>query len=441
MNYLNHYLGAGVQKPKTENLDTKPLRENRVLKAKLQGTLIIILNQAAYMLTCSVEANKRIPRYLFRMWHPLSGGDPKLNSTKRIVPHAFRKDIKLKRTVYDMTMTEFVENTTAHLRNAKNILSEFSSWSASPRFALSYATMHRSSSFIAIIDTEEVQKNDNNGIFHVPALQQVFGTAASMRGAIYGTYDWEYLVHGVIEGKHYQAVSFKTLCDHGLIKQLPELSDYVHAWGPYMRDLPPLVVPYTKKELQELNKIAQLLPPGFRAAFTIALFCCKRRTSFGADLKENELSEIVDALGGRSKVPLDWNGSRSVVCDGIYDPRFQDNQQMVIVMRALSAHCWGKGARNCVMNEGNADAIMGILTEKMRSATVDCDASEESNLNNSNSSYDSGYVSQNYGGADRRRLHHLHDEQGTKPSRKSSTDEASTSDSSYGGKRTATTKK
>lgn len=263
-----------------------------------------------------------------------------------------------------MSIEEFVDNTTQYLHGGKGFVTEFSSWSASPRFAFHYATSSRESAYIAVIDTQGLQKDNGNAMFHVPALQSIFGRPAARRDSFYGMYNWEYLVHGVIEGRHYKAVSFRSLCDAGLTEHLPALKGFVHAWGDDMFPLPPLIVSFSKGELQDLDNIARFFGSDMRAAITIALFCCKKRTGFGTELREDELNEIVQYLGGPNNVPHDWYDS--LLRNGIYDPRYEDNKQMVNVMRALSAYCWGKHARARFTNKVDMDA----LEEKMSSIKI-----------------------------------------------------------------------
>lgn len=162
------------------------------------------------------------------MWHPGSGGDPQLNTIHAVTPHAFLHRLD-RPVVYDMTAEQFIDNTTRHLCGDRTVVSGFSSWSASPRFVLRYATTQRYTAYIAVIDTLRLQDGDTNATFHVPALKPIFGNHELCqswndgRGFDYGRYDWEYLVHSVVHGKAYKAVSFTKLCWDGLLDYLPEL--------------------------------------------------------------------------------------------------------------------------------------------------------------------------------------------------------------------------
>jgi hypothetical protein len=329
------------------------------------------------------------------MWHSGSGGNSKLNTTEKVIPHAFFEGIGHK-SVYDMSIEEFVKNTTAHLHGECHVVSEFSSWSASPRFVLHYAAKHKDTAHVAVIDTHGLQTDGTNVMFHVPALQPIFGIPAARRGSFYGRYNWDYLVHGVVEGKHYKAVSFQSLCSNGLTDHLPALKQSVNAWGADKFNLPDLVVSVTIRELQGLAKLAKLFEsdPEMCAALTIALFCCKKRNKMGTAFTKNELDDIVQYLGGRENVPYDWCDSLFLRGD-IYDPRYQDNEQMVNVMRALSNHCWGKGARARLAHrnlltpdvEANVDSLAEGLSSIRVESSAEPDAGKSSNSRSRNGRY------------------------------------------------------
>ncbi|KAG9661880.1 hypothetical protein KCU64_g2294, partial [Aureobasidium melanogenum] len=281
MSLLDQIKGRG-KKPASDKPDPKILRENKTLRSKLQ------------------EISKKVPRYLFRMWHPGSGGNPQLNTTEKITPLALLDGTGHK-SVYDMSIQQFIDMTTSHLRG-DHVTTEFSSWSASPRFVLHYAT------------------NNGNSIFWVPDLA-IFEKPAPGRSLGYDIYDWEYLVHGIVEGRHYKAVPFKSLCEAGLTNYLPTLRNHVDAWGSSRFSLPDSIVPFSREELEDLGRMASLneSQSNLRAAVTVALFCCKKRPGFGTQLMEDQLRELVQHVGGRNLVPDDWCAS---LCKDVYDFRF-----------------------------------------------------------------------------------------------------------------------
>lgn len=178
----------------------------------------------------------------------------------------------------------------------------------------------------------------------MPALASVFERSDPDLWANYLHYDWEFLVHGVVEGVHYKAVSFRSLRDAGLTDYLPALEEgHVCALEYNRHILPGPTVPFTVQELHKLTKMAELFgsQSQMRAAMLITLFCCEKRVGFGTELKKEELEEIVKCLGGKNNIPHNWCAPHPL-CKDIDGPCYEDSKQMVNVMRAVSAYCWGK---------------------------------------------------------------------------------------------------
>ncbi|CAD0042423.1 unnamed protein product [Aureobasidium pullulans] len=270
-----------------------------VMKPVVKSSAKATLNNDPELKGKLKEASKNVPRYLFRVWDSSSGGNSELNTTSA-ANHA---------SVYDMTRREFIVNTSVHLVGSDEVLSEFSSWSHSPYFAFHHAKNRNKQSgtaHVAIIDTEELASS--NPAFHVPVLGKILNLYEPY------TYDEEFLIHGVIEGKFYKAVPFAKLHDLGLITQLPALKLHNHAFGRGATyALPKEVIPYSVSELSGLQRIALVYGTTFAIPFAI--------------------------------VPLQWAGSRSVFCDGVVPEKYQVSEQMVNLMRALHEYAWGKGAR------------------------------------------------------------------------------------------------
>ncbi|KAI4734590.1 hypothetical protein E4T50_14871 [Aureobasidium sp. EXF-12298] len=303
------------------NPKEQPIKNDQVLRTKLR------------------QASKNVPKYLFRMWDASSGGSSKLNTTSTVTPLAFAFSHG-HTSLYDMTRSELIINTSRHLVGGDNFQTEFSSWSHSPYFAFYYAHQRSQSSgtvHVAIIDTEELAKT--YPAFHVPVLGKILGTKHH--------YDEEYLVHGVIEGQFYKAVAYRKLCDLGLNKQLPGLGKY--GIDPFntsnIRALPGDEEDYTTNELRQLRKIA--LPYGdyFSLPMAIVLFCCKKRPGYWSKISTSDLETIIKVLGGWNEIPLDWASSRSLFSKNIYPADWDANKQVQNIMHALYTHCYGKGAR------------------------------------------------------------------------------------------------
>ncbi|KAG9544180.1 hypothetical protein KCU71_g17994, partial [Aureobasidium melanogenum] len=303
-----------------KSANEKPIKDDQALRTKLK------------------QASKNVPKYLFRMWHAKSGGDRKLNTTTAITPFAFAAS-KGHKSVYDMTRSEFIKNTMSHLGGAV-VLTEFSSWSHSPYFAFYYAHRRKSSGsvHVAIIDTEELAKS--NPAFHVPALGKILGR---------GDYDYEeeYLIHGVIEGQFYKAVSYDKLCELDLLKHLPALSS--NTINPFdvrrIRAIPGDEINYTIDELRQLRSIALSYGDTFSLPMAIVLFCCKKRPGYWSQLSTSDLETIIKVLGGWKEIPQDWSSSRSVFSKTVYPANWDANTQVQNLMHALYTHCYGRGAR------------------------------------------------------------------------------------------------
>ena len=320
----------------------------------------------------STEASKNVPKYLFRMWDAKSGGNSNLNTTRTITPLEFASSQGHK-SVYDMTLSELIRNTSGHLAGGTNIRTEFSSWSHSPYFAFQFAQQRSQSGtvHVAIIDTEELAKT--NPAFHVPVLCKIIGTP--------DRYEEEYLVHGVIEGQFYRAVAYRKLCDLGLLKQLPGLIKYgIDAFDTWaIRALPGDSVDYTIDELCQLRKIA--LPYGdyFSLPMAIVLFCCKKRPGYWSKISSSDLDTIIKVPGGWNEIPLDWASSRSLFSKNIYPAKWEANKQVQNLMHALYTHCYGKGARG---NEARYTARIKAddeddITGAMASMSVGGDDTDE----------------------------------------------------------------
>ncbi|KAI5253157.1 hypothetical protein E4T42_03003 [Aureobasidium subglaciale] len=328
------------------------------------------------------EAGKNVPKYLFRMWDARWGGSPKLNTTRAITPLAFASS-RGHKSIFDMTRSALVNNTLLHLENVREVASEFSSWSHSPYFAFYYARQRSTSTdtvHVAIIDTEGLAKS--NIAIHVPALGKILGQLDG-----YG-YEEEYLVHGVIEGQFYKAVSYRDLCRLGLTEHLPALNIDLNPFEvDEYRALPGEDEEYHIDELHQLRKIA--LPHGntFSLPIAIVLFCCKKRPESWAKLDPADLETIIRILGGWEEIPLEWCGSRSVFggqgedYNEVYPKGWEVNNQVRYLMHSIHTLCYGKGARG---NEARYNAA-NTKAEAGQCSVADAMASMSVNGNNSRS--------------------------------------------------------
>lgn len=115
-----------------------------------------------------------------------------------------------------------------HVRDDSQVDSQFTSWSPSPHFCLSYCTSRPDTGYIGVIDTEKVTKT--NAVLWMARIKD-------------GKYAEEYLVHGPIGDKRsakekaampfdmpYVAVPFRDLVARGLLKTLPVYGQTVQAF-------------------------------------------------------------------------------------------------------------------------------------------------------------------------------------------------------------------
>lgn len=244
--------------------------------------------------------------------------------------------------MFDLTREKLEGTARDHVYAETITDTEFSSWAASPRFVLRYALSHQHhDAHIAIIDTEEL----SNSMFHVPALDGILRPGKS---PVFRPYHEEYLVHGVVTGDSYKAVSLKSLLSAGLATQLSTVNKKsgAHTWAalaPRMSKTEP-VIKVTEQGARAMRDVGKLYGPKFYIPFTIGLICLKKRSnSSWEDIGEIEAAMILRVLH-RKDFP-DWSDSPGIVADSLYVKYFEDNSQMYHLMRALHNQAFGKGAR------------------------------------------------------------------------------------------------
>lgn len=279
------------------------------------------------------DASKAIPKYLFRMWTPRGGLVPHHQSTSGIIPSG-HKEGKGHQSMYDMNISDFKTMIMMHVCKDEQEGSEFTSWTSSFHFALAYATTKRDTANIAVIDTGKLQKTNT-----VLMLQSLLGH-----------FPWEYLVHGIIENTPsktaYACVPFKTMTEAGLSKWCPSYNKLRNAWVDMFRLSDTRVRKLTVGEVDGLKRIAAGFGKSFALIITISLICVTRRSdTFWKDITEEEAKIVIRAMH-TEEMPKDseWTGSNGIIND-VYDYRFEDNKQMVQLIRKILSLYWGKGAR------------------------------------------------------------------------------------------------
>ncbi|KAI0025795.1 hypothetical protein F4780DRAFT_226686 [Xylariomycetidae sp. FL0641] len=160
-------------------------------------------------------SRKTTPRFLFRGFHSMSGGDPRLNKPEAITPRAFLSGMQ-PTNIYDHL--DLRRNINWHI-SGFCINTYFSSWAASLDVALRF-TQRGSGSYVAIADTNLLPANVQ--IYFTPHLERA--------GLSYLSYDEEYLVYGVVTGQALHCVLYSDLEAAGLgsvpLPRYTELSEY-----------------------------------------------------------------------------------------------------------------------------------------------------------------------------------------------------------------------
>lgn len=193
------------------------------------------------------------PRFLFRAWSPVSGGDARLNTTTAITPHAFL-DKDGPSSFYDVHREDLAFLARSHLWG-EYCESVFSSWSQSLAFVLSLALyiQQPETSYVGVIDTKRLPRK--NVILHTTKMRFL-----SDDFEISDCYKWEYLAFGIISGEAYRAVAVQEF-----IKQGYDSS----AWN-----APALPVP---RKVRRSRRLARLYGQQFELPITVYLLCLNER--------------------------------------------------------------------------------------------------------------------------------------------------------------------
>lgn len=195
-----------------------------------------------------------IPRFLFRGWKPASGGNPKLNTTSAVTPHAFYGADKEPhdKSIFEIPTAQIRSEVQMHLGGRLG-KSHFSSWAANLQTALYFVGLG-GDAYVAVFDTS--LRGKHNEVYHVSALRDMGFTTY--------VYPEEYLVYGPVTGEAYTCVSVKQLREQGM-----HITD-----GARSR-----TTEVTKKDLAHASKVANMFRP-IRHAMGPDLFL----TVFAAEL-------------------------------------------------------------------------------------------------------------------------------------------------------------
>ncbi|KAK5743079.1 hypothetical protein LTR17_002839 [Elasticomyces elasticus] len=135
-----------------------------------------------------------IPRYLFRAWSGASGGDPQLNTTEAITPHAFVNGDG-RALFQDLPEAQVRSLWDGHF-DGTGVDSVFSSWSQSLQFSIrGYGNSH---GYLSIVDTQQLASHNFVAYTH---SYRSFG----LEGCWY-----EYYIFGTVSGDAHRAVSLQS---------------------------------------------------------------------------------------------------------------------------------------------------------------------------------------------------------------------------------------
>lgn len=268
------------------------------------------------------------------MWSKKSGGNALFNTEDQITPNAFFKPSIGHDSIYDMTPQEFHHNVNTHLGNGAFIRTEFSSWSASPMFALRYAAGWRNNHaadnvHLSIVDTADLP----NTALHVQSLKPVYDYCS--RNFSFTWLHLEYLIHGVIKGSAYKAVRLQKLMDNGLYQHVPELSTTRFTGLSKIELMPlagPAVIP-NEATLRGMVRVAKLFGFRFHTAVVVALMCCVKRPQRWPLISNDHLGLIVRCLGNSNNIPHDWQNKAPLRVDL---SKTDDGTQMARLLDALA---------------------------------------------------------------------------------------------------------
>lgn len=218
--------------------------------------------------------------------------------------------------------------------------SEFSSWSATPILAFSYANSkyrYRGTGVhVAILDTFSV--NPPNA-WHVPDLLGALGKPRD--------FDEEYLVHGIIAGGDYKAVPWDAIIKAGVFSFMPGLGSGDSFGGGWRRlEFKSITLgrALTQENMAQIVKIARLFEP-FECAAAAALVCAHKRPWQNESEVDAETIRIFKEGLGKLNIELEWYGDRYLLGDKVYTKNYPEIKQWLVLLRSIKNSEYGRGRR------------------------------------------------------------------------------------------------
>ena len=299
------------------------------------------------MLTHTV-ASKRTPRFLFRAWSSVSGGNPALNTPQAITPKAFHKGVG-KASIHNYDRGELASLAEGHFNGAL-VDTPFSSWSGSLAFVLSLA-LGQGDAWISVIDTKKLL--EHNVILHT--------TAMGFMGASFGDH-YEFLAFGVITGPALVAVRSEQLLEAGAT------GIYKGAPFPYFQSLAfggPTDVDNEPRGIRESLTVAQELGRHFGEDFAlpIAVYLISMRHRSAADR-----TCIVEELGALT-IPNEWAEDATIMRDAASTGGLQDTVRAILLLRTLVKEKLGVSDK-AEIEMRKADVKTSLVTTEPKKASA-----------------------------------------------------------------------
>lgn len=262
-----------------------------------------------------------IPRFLFRGWKPASGGNPKLNTTSAVTPHAFYGSDKEPhdKSIFKIPTAQIRSEVQMHLEGRRG-KSHFSSWAANLQTALDFVGPG-DDAYVAVFDTSLGGKH--NEIYHVSALRDMGFTAY--------VYPEEYLVYGPVTGEAYTCVSVKQLRKQGM-----HMTDGTRSCTPEI----------TKDDLTHASKIANMFRPTSHsmgpdlfltvfAAELSRLFRTDRGYNLGLGWSQKDNKAILAHLSDAVDLAAKLSPKKSLVNPKTYVHGFSQLKAMVDILMTV----------------------------------------------------------------------------------------------------------
>ncbi|KAH6644290.1 hypothetical protein C7974DRAFT_439610 [Boeremia exigua] len=215
---------------------------------------------------------ENVPRYLFRAWSSKSGGGPErvINSKTQVVPRLFLPANSYRaREFYALTEREALDMATRHYTYSYDVISGFSSWSASLHLVLCYAQSMVDRGFrdvhVSVMDTQDLD-------YEVLVWQCAH---------LLGSGQHEFLAYGPVQGRGYRAVRYSVLVLQGIYGLLPQLQDgsyrsqatlFQFGYGIRSQTFKKAIQPVTLEQLETAGRIARMFGPQIFPVLT-ALLC------------------------------------------------------------------------------------------------------------------------------------------------------------------------